>query len=70
MNEAASSHVLHGDRVMVRSWQRGDTLAQELWPRYTEPFSSLWNIPLAISYDYLTGRSWSGQRFAWAGEGW
>lgn len=68
MNEDACAHVIHGDRVTLRPWQRGDTLAQELWPRYTEPFSSLWNIPRAFSYDDLAGRSWGGQRFAWAVE--
>lgn len=68
MNEDAGARVIHGQRVTLRSWQRGDTLAQELWPRYTEPFSSLWNIPRTISYDDVVGRGWSGQRYAWAVE--
>jgi RimJ/RimL family protein N-acetyltransferase len=66
MNEDVSARVIHGSRVTLRAWHRGDTLAQELWPRYTEPFSSLWNIPRQISYEDLSGRSWSGQRYAWA----
>lgn len=66
MNEDASTRVVYGSRVTLRPWQRGDTLAQELWPRYTEPFSSLWNIPRSISYDDMVGRGWSGQRYAWA----
>lgn len=64
MNEDAGARVIHGARVTLRPWQRGDTLAQELWPRYSEPFSSLWNIPRAIAYDDLGG--WGGQRYAWA----
>lgn len=66
MNEDAGARVIHGQRVTLRPWQRGDTLAQELWPRYSEPFSSLWNIPRTISYDDVVGRGWSGQRYAWA----
>jgi RimJ/RimL family protein N-acetyltransferase len=66
MNEDAGARVIHGERVTLRPWQRGDTLAQELWPRYTEPFSSLWNIPRSVSYDDIVGRGWSGQRYAWA----
>jgi RimJ/RimL family protein N-acetyltransferase len=68
MNDDASTRVIHGDRVTLRPWHRGDTLAQELWPRYTEPFASLWNIPRAFSADDLVGRGWSGQRYAWAVE--
>lgn len=66
MNEDAGARVIHGQRVTLRPWGRGDTLAQEQWPRYSEPFSSLWNIPRSISYDELVGRGWSGQRYAWA----
>ncbi|MCG8349374.1 MAG: GNAT family N-acetyltransferase [Chloroflexales bacterium] len=33
------------ERVWIRPWQRRDTLAQESWPSYTDPFHSLWNIP-------------------------
>lgn len=68
MNEDAGARVIHGQRVTLRPWQRGDTLSQERWPRYTEPFSSLWNIPRAISYDDIAGRGWSAQRYAWAVE--
>lgn len=68
MNEEAGNRVIYGERVALRPWQRGDTLAQELWPRYTEPFSSLWNIPRVVTYDDLLGRGWSGQRHAWAVE--
>ena len=66
MNEDPSARVIHGPRVTLRPWQRGDTLAQELWPRYSEPFSSLWNIPRAISYEDFGGGGWGGQRYAWA----
>jgi RimJ/RimL family protein N-acetyltransferase len=68
MREEADARVIHGQRVSLRPWQRRDTLAQELWPRYTEPFSSLWNIPRAISYDDMVGSGWSSQRYAWAVE--
>ena len=66
MREEADAKVIYGQRVTLRPWQRGDTLAQELWPRYTEPFSSLWNIPRAYSYNEMVGRGWSSQRYAWA----
>lgn len=66
MNDEASARVLRGSRVTLRPWQRGDTLAQELWPRYSDPFSSLWNIPRSLPYDELLSRGWSGQRYAWA----
>ncbi len=66
MNPESSARVIHGERVTLRPWQRGDTLAQERWPRYTEPFSSLWNIPRPYSYEDFAGRNWSGQRYAWA----
>lgn len=32
-------------RVRLRPWQRQDTLAQEAWPRYSDPFHTLWNLP-------------------------
>lgn len=67
MNEQANEQVIQGDRVRLRPWQRRDTLAQELWPRYTEPFSSLWNIPRTVFFDDDSSRSgWSAQRYAWA----
>jgi RimJ/RimL family protein N-acetyltransferase len=64
--EELSGQVIYGERVRVRPWQRRDTLAQEMWPRYTDPFSSLWNIPRAAFFgDELRG-GWSAQRYAWA----
>jgi diamine N-acetyltransferase len=66
MQKDAQTRVIHGQRVTLRPWQRGDTLSQELWPRYNEPFSSLWNIPRVSLYDELAGRGWSAQRYAWA----
>lgn len=68
MQEHAGARVLHGPRVVLRPWLRSDTLAQELWPRYTEPFSSLWNITRALSVDDLSGRNRNTQRYAWAVE--
>lgn len=68
MNDEATTRVIHGPRVRLRPWQRGDTLAQELWPRYSEPFSSLWNIPRSFSHADFAGSGWSGQRYAWAVE--
>ena len=68
MNNDVGVRVIHGSRVALRPWHRGDTLAQELWPRYTEPFSSLWNLPGRLVYDDLGSRSWSAQRYAWAVE--
>lgn len=32
-------------RVQIRPWQRPDTIAQEAWPRYDDPFATLWNLP-------------------------
>jgi diamine N-acetyltransferase len=66
MHKDAQTRMIHGQRVTLRPWQRGDTLSQELWPRYNEPFSSLWNIARVSLYDELAGRGWSAQRYAWA----
>lgn len=67
MSQDPSKRVIQGRRVRLRPWQRRDTLSQELWPRYTEPFSSLWNIPRPYYADDEGVRSgWSGQRYAWA----
>jgi RimJ/RimL family protein N-acetyltransferase len=60
---------LQGPRVRLRSWRRGDTLSQELWPRYTEPFHSLWNLPRSGSFSYdldFSRNNWSNRRYAWA----
>lgn len=66
MHQQDGTHVLYGPRVTLRPWLRSDTLMQELWPRYTEPFHSLWNIPRASGADEANGRAWSNQRYAWA----
>ncbi|MCS6882573.1 MAG: GNAT family N-acetyltransferase [Oscillochloridaceae bacterium] len=66
MHQQDGTHVLYGPRVALRPWLRSDTLMQELWPRYTEPFNSLWNIPRASGADEVNGRAWSSQRYAWA----
>ncbi len=68
MSEERNGRTIYGPRVRLRPWQRADTHAQELWPRYSEPFSSLWNIPRSARYDDLLSRGWSGQRYAWAVE--
>jgi RimJ/RimL family protein N-acetyltransferase len=62
----AREHEIMGERVRLRSWQRRDTLAHELWPRYTEPFNSLWNIPRAFGFDDISYGGWNAQRFVWA----
>jgi RimJ/RimL family protein N-acetyltransferase len=64
--EELTGQVISGERVCLRPWQRRDTLAQELWPRYTDPFSSLWNIPRATFFDDEIRSGWSAQRYAWA----
>jgi RimJ/RimL family protein N-acetyltransferase len=66
MSHDPQARVLYGQRVILRPWQRGDNLAQELWPRYHEPFSALWNLARISLYDDLSGRSWSSQRYTWA----
>jgi diamine N-acetyltransferase len=66
VSNQAGERVIYGERVRLRSWQRRDTLAQELWPRYTEPFNSLWNIPRSHGFDDFTFGGWSAQRFVWA----
>jgi RimJ/RimL family protein N-acetyltransferase len=68
VNEEKSGQVLYGERVRLRLWQRRDILAQELWPRYTDPFSSLWNIPRMAFFDDEVRAGWSAQRYAWAVE--
>jgi RimJ/RimL family protein N-acetyltransferase len=55
-----------GDRVRLRTWQRRDSLAQDLWPRYTDPFNSLWNIPRAFTFADMGQSNWGAQRFVWA----
>jgi diamine N-acetyltransferase len=63
--EETNEQSLRGARVRLRPWQRRDTLAQELWPRYSDPFSSLWNIPRSFFFDDIA-QGFSAQRFAWA----
>lgn len=63
--EEAEMRELLGERVRIRPWRRADTLMQERWPRYSEPFSSLWNIPRP----YQPGQDdshWTGVTEAWA----
>lgn len=66
MSNQASERIIFGERVCLRTWQRRDTLTQELWPRYTEPFNSLWNIPRAYTFDEFSFGGWNAQRFVWA----
>lgn len=66
MSNNTGERIITGERVRLRSWQRRDTLAYELWPRYTEPFNSLWNIPRSYGFDDFTLNGWSSQRFVWA----
>lgn len=66
VKEELSAQVIYGERVRLRLWQRRDTLAQELWPRYSDPFSTLWNIPRAVSFGEDLRNGWSAQRYAWA----
>nr|WP_274703669.1 GNAT family N-acetyltransferase [Chloroflexus aurantiacus] len=54
-----------GERVKIRPWRRADTLMQERWPRYSEPFSSLWNIPRPYQAD-RDDQFWTGATEAWA----
>jgi len=56
---------LLGERVRIRPWRRADTLMQERWPRYSEPFSSLWNIPRPYHSSY-DDQFWTGATEAWA----
>ncbi|GIV90670.1 MAG: N-acetyltransferase [Chloroflexus sp.] len=63
----SNARELLGERVRIRPWRRADTLIQERWPRYSEPFSSLWNIPRP----YQPGQDdqdWTGATEAWAVE--
>jgi len=65
VTQKAEMRELLGERVRIRPWQRADTLMQERWPRYSEPFSSLWNIPRP----YQPGQDdhqWTGTNEAWA----
>jgi diamine N-acetyltransferase len=63
MSVTSEPPVLNGRRVRVRAWARGDALSQELWPPYTDPFHSLWNLVRSNGY-YEYGRS--AQRYVWA----
>lgn len=55
MNEEPSLIEMQSDRVRIRPWEQRDLLAQESWPRYKDPFSSLWNTPRPVSLngDYV-----------------
>lgn len=64
MSAARHAEVITGRRVRLRGWTRSDTVAQELWPPYTDPFHSLWNLVRIDSY-YDYGRA-SPQRYIWA----
>lgn len=60
---------VQGDRVRIRPWQHRDLIAQEMWPRYTEPFSNLWNTPRDLidnGYDTRSYASSSNMRYVWA----
>ncbi|NJN17017.1 MAG: GNAT family N-acetyltransferase [Oscillochloris sp.] len=61
-----TEETLEGPHVLIRPWLRRDSLAQEQWPRYTEPFSSLWNVPRSIFFSEALRANFSSQRFAWA----
>ena len=64
---AAAQRVLVGQNVRVRPWVRTDAVAQELWPPYTEPLHSLWNLMrVDLNADY--GGRMSITRYAWAVE--
>jgi RimJ/RimL family protein N-acetyltransferase len=55
VNEEPSLIEMQSDRVRIRPWEQRDLLAQESWPRYKDPFSSLWNTPRPVSLngDYV-----------------
>ncbi|MGQ9874053.1 MAG: GNAT family N-acetyltransferase [Chloroflexus sp.] len=65
MEQDAEKRELLGERVKIRSWRRADTLMQERWPRYSEPFSSLWNIPRPYQAD-RDDQVWTGATETWA----
>lgn len=70
MNVEPATLDLRSARIRIRPWQRRDLLDQELWPGYTDPFNTLWNLPRSISIDddepvsFLT----AGSRRVWAVE--
>jgi len=65
VSREAEMRELLGERVRIRPWRRADTLMQERWPRYSEPFSSLWNIPRPYHSSY-DDQFWTGATEAWA----
>ncbi|NJK78466.1 MAG: GNAT family N-acetyltransferase [Chloroflexaceae bacterium] len=57
-----------GEHVLLRWWTSRDEQIQRTWPRYTDPFSQLWNIPRPLSgsdglFNFYTS---STPRRAWA----
>lgn len=66
MNKDPSLIEMQSDRVRIRPWEQRDLLAQESWPRYTDPFSTLWNTPRPVSLngDYIGYAA--GMRRIWA----
>lgn len=72
MKKESGQLYIEGDRVRIRPWQHRDLIAQEMWPQYTEPFSTLWNTPRPISNGHFSRsqvRS-SYTRYVWGVEDW
>lgn len=70
MSRSGGQPMPQSERVRLRPWQRRDVLAQESWPRYTDPFNALWNIPRPMPLNE-DGTFWYGgadSRRVWAVE--
>lgn len=67
MNEDPDLLQMQSDRVRIRPWEQRDLLAQEVWPRYTDPFSTLWNTPrpVVLNGDYYADYTMNNRRI-WA----
>lgn len=48
MNRKTTEEIC-GERVRLRYWQVQDDAEQRLWPRYTDPLHTLWNMPRTTS---------------------
>jgi RimJ/RimL family protein N-acetyltransferase len=69
VSKSATSLELRGEHIRIRWWNHKDDVTQRSWPRYSDPFYTLWNIPRSQSL-YGSLRSFSSygsnMRRVWA----
>ncbi len=66
MIRAQSKSNVCGNRVHIRQWERYDTLVFDRWPRYSDPFNRLWNVPRSSEFEPDSLLPQSNVRRVWA----